>query len=352
MFIKHGGIMKSIYVVNLFFITLLFLVGCSEDQNPTFPNRSAPSELIDSIPYDVLGSGKIVFDRTGPYPGEYECFYVIDIDQQKSWSLNIGLSRHPCLSNDGSKIAFVHSPNYTAGYNIYTMDIYGNGIKRLTNILGLIFRPAWNNNDDLIIFSGGSVNNEFDRIFTIDPNGSTLTEVKSFNYNSGIQSYTPSGRMSISSGNIIAYTVNNGPIGGLCTVNLDGSNFKVLLNAPIGESFESPRFSPDGQSIVFLSISSDQNWEYNHMSICTLDMSTESVKIIFETAIQGKEWSDGSNIYYSIWICWSPDGSKFLFNKPVADFTSYLYVINIDGTELTQVTSLEGVTDRNISWSK
>ena len=134
-------------------------------------------------------------------------------------------------------------------------------------------------------------------------------------------------------------------------MNFDGSKFKVLVYAPINVYFESPRFSPDGRSIVYLSIQKNQNREYETMDICILNLDQDSLDVIYHTEITGKEWSDPST-NNSIWVCWSPDGSKLLFSKPVADFTSYLYAIKRDGSELTQVTTLEGVTDTGVSWSK
>lgn len=343
--------MKAMKMLIIIFISLL-TISCTDDENPLNPSEIELPPLEDEIPYDFLGSGKILFERTGPYPGEYSGFYVIDINQRKSWSLNINYSRNPCFSNDGNKISFVHDSGSKTGYNIHTMDLFGNGIEQLTDILGLVHYPMWNSSDNLLIFWGGGVNNEFDRIFTVTPDGSNLKEIKSFYYNSSIQSFAPSGRMTISNDNKIVYAVNNGPISGLCMINLDGSNFKVLVNAPEGENLESPRLSPDDQSIAYLSITRDNNWEYESMSIRILNITTNNTEEIYKSDIGYKEWSDGSAVSSSIWICWSPDGTKLLFTKPVADFTSYIYLINIDGSQLTQVTTLEGVTDRQISWSK
>ena len=60
-----------------------------------------------------------------------------------------------------------------------------------------------------------------------------------------------------------------------------------------------------------------------------------------------KEWDDPGR-QNSVSVCWSPVGSKLLFNKPEGNFVSHIYVINPDGSDLTKVTTAENVADRSL----
>lgn len=68
-------------------------------------------------------------------------------------------------------------------------------------------------------------------------------------------------------------------------------------------------------------------------------------------ASRSNEWYVQSK-WNNVYLTWSPDGSKLLFNLPEDDFTAHLYFIHADGSNLTQVTFAEGVSDRFVSWGR
>lgn len=59
------------------FTILLSFYGCTENITEPAFNGPALPELADNIPYDVLGSGKIVFQRIGPISNNYEGFIFL-----------------------------------------------------------------------------------------------------------------------------------------------------------------------------------------------------------------------------------------------------------------------------------
>ena len=48
-------------------------------------------------------------------------------------------------------------------------------------------------------------------------------------------------------------------------------------------------------------------------------------------------------------LCWSADGARFVFSVPDGDPQSHIWVVNVNGSELTQVTSAPGVWDFSVS---
>ena len=118
-------------------------------------------------------------------------------------------------------------------------------------------------------------------------------------------------------GGQIAYDSNlPGPNKAVWTADPDGSNAAALTDgsAPTGE----PRWKPDGSQFVV----STGSWPSD---IATMDLSGGNVTPV--TDANGGDTAPK----------WSPDGSQILFQS-TRDGGSYIYVIDADGSNLTQLT--------------
>ena len=132
--------------------------------------------------------------------------------------------------------------------------------------------------------------------------------------------------------------------------NMSGTYIKNNSNTRL----ESPVFSPDGQKIAYiesvLEIPSNNFYDSNvsSMKILISDIKNKTTVSILEQDIT----SGGIWTMHCASLCWSPDGTKLLFCKPEGDNISHIYLINVDGSGLTTVTSADSVSDINISWSR
>jgi TolB protein len=137
-----------------------------------------------------------------------------------------------------------------------------------------------------------------------------------------------------------AFPGSNGRIafeqgGSLATINPDGTGFQTL---PIthGDFFGdyAPRFSPDGRHIAFASYRDGPDPEIYFMRLDGSDL----VRL-----------TDNASVDYA--PEWSPDGTKIVFasdrDLPASDFN--LYVTNVDGTGLSQLT--HSGSNHEPSWS-
>lgn len=343
---------KNIHFIALFFIGWLILtnIACNKETpvEPNIPSLPLPP-LTDTIPYDVLGQGKVVFERIGPFSGRYKGLYVIDIDEQSSWGIDIGLEVSPVVSPDGKKIAtskYSYSSEWSSStwYDIHVMNIDGTNQQNISYIVGQDRTPSWTHDSKQILFhveahpdspkvplyKQSPVANPPDRILIKNFDGLGRVE--------GPFSVSPNGKLVFIKGSDI------------CTMGMDGNNLEVLVPHPDDSSLESPACSPDGQKVAFLSVVRDSTYRSIEIMLIDIDGGNPNSLTILE-AYGGSEWSVLGLYRNVVYICWSPDGSKLLFNKPDGDFVSHLYVINADGSGLIQITSAEGVTDRCVSWS-
>ncbi len=334
-------ILLALIILGLFIICN---IGCNEDtvlqsgnQAPVLP------PMTDAIPYGVLGQGRIAFERIGPIGNNYSGVYVINIDEQTSSIIGSGLFGGVTISPNGEKIAYTtptpySSTNYT--YNdVYIMNISGTNIQNISEIVGSEVYPSWTPDGQKILYSAIEYEPENkSAVYIQSPttNPSDRIQIKTYGYASG-----PSSRLSVSSTNQLVFTLMRN---GIYVMNIDGTNVKKLIS---GTEHYSPVWSPNGSQIAFLSVYQDDS-VYNSMNVMLMnsDGSNPVSLVQLEARGQAGDWA-GVN---SNTICWSPDGTKLLFNKHDGDLISHIYVINADGSSFTQVTFAQGVTDRSLSW--
>jgi TolB protein len=161
----------------------------------------------------------------------------------------------------------------------------------------------------------------------------------------------------------------------ICLMNADGSDQRQLTNNPRANHYY-PSLAPDGQSVVFASNQSGQH------DIFEVDLAGNQKRLTFglgETA--APEISpDGTQIVFTlidkdkrnaVWVMgrtgsnphqlygppeadawdpiWSPDGSQIMFAARVNEAVQ-LFIMNLDGTGLQQVTDMPNLRGRN-DWS-
>ena len=162
----------------------------------------------------------------------------------------------------------------------------------------------------------------------------------------------------------------------ICMVNADGTDYRRLTSADDIRHFY-PSVSPDGQSVVY----SAYNEQTKHYEIYELNISTNEFKeLTFALGdLNAPEISpDGTTIVFTrffidperptTWLInrdgshprevsadramdptWSPDGKQILFASVIDNLTQ-LFIINVDGTGLRQVSHLPDLRGRS-DWS-
>jgi Tol biopolymer transport system component len=311
---------------------ILLNLGCNTNNSVKNPVEPYLPNLTDSIPFDKLGQGKLVFGRDWPFNVG---IYVIDIDHRRTWAIKIDGCHNPMVSPDGRRIAYSGLSDLGI-QDIYITDIDGRSKMHVTDIVGQEFYPSWTFDGKQIIFSSFGVNNTLrEPLYIQSPVPKPVDRVQ-IN-----EDLFVSGRVSASSEGKLAFV----SYGGIWTMNIDGSNLKpVLTVAYPPRQLISPAWSPDGQKIALISLLIDSSYSAISMDIGLISSEGGNPDVLITLPV-----SPQTSVFYS--LCWSPDGSKIAFNRHDSAEETHIYLINRDGTGLTQVTTAEWVMDASLSWS-
>ena len=256
------------------------------------------------------------------------------------------------------RIAFASDRGQPSFFNIYTMNVDGSNVTRLTNIRAIEKSAAWSPDGKRIAF--GSDRDGHYEIYVMNADGSNVVRLTNTPALSRQPTWSPDGKsIAFSSemdGNWEIYIV---PSSGAANVpaNSDASAIVRLTNVSAYDW--EPAWSPDGKSIAFTSNRYGGNQIFrmdtdgSHVRQLTTDdydnsmaaWSPDSQRIAY-ISIRNGTWdiyvmnSDGSNIQrltksnaISRRPAWSPDGRLIVFERE-----GNIYSMNADGSNVTNLT--------------
>jgi Tol biopolymer transport system component len=229
----------------------------------------------------------------------------------------------PVMSPDGTKIAFIRSPEGSVR-DVYVMDAAGGTPTRLTRDGRLVVGITWTADSQDVVFSSNR-EGEF-ALWKVPAAAGAIERVAVGDENS----YSPA----ISrKGNLLAYSHGTGKWD-IVRVDLKSSARKVLTDQLLSsnEQDSAPEFSPDGERIAF------QSWRSGSQEIwiCSADGSNPVQLTSFAGALTGSPR-------------WSPDGRQIAFDSR-PDGHAHIFLIGPDGGVPRALTS-GNYNDVVPSWS-
>lgn len=286
--------------------------------------RAFPTDRRIPAPGSPVENGLIAFSRGGHEPG----LYVID-----PGDADVGrLTSHPSdtdatWSPDGSRIAFVRFDG--DGWGLHVMAADGTEVRRLAPAASLVDAsdtdPAWSPDGTRVAFSRGgreasAETGEAD-IYTVSPDGTDLERLTEGPAIEGAPTWSPDGSR-------IAFVAYDLALGGeppsptrLTIMRTDGTG----LIEPGVEDVEGPAWSPDGSEIAYVDTDAG--------SIMGIRPDGSGQRRIVDAAgLVG-----GAHLVSD--VAWSPDGTKLAFAAGPNDGDTHIYVVNRDGSGVTQLTN-------------
>lgn len=354
------------FLIHLLIFLVVIAIGCKKEHIIVSPEDEGPFKIISrlplpdsNIPYEALGNGKILFERN--YGQSGSDFYIIDVDQRKTKGFTLKSSiTQPKLSPSGNKIvcSLLNSKDLKSAWNIYVMNLDGSNCFPVSKSELNANYPTWNcDGSKIIYYTSGPEGRLY--VQSATENSSDMTELTKFHYDDDpAWEIKPSGGFSISkSGKLVSVSSSEKASGIIGIEPYKGkSGVSVLLSPTTDIAFvspnfraESPVFSPDGSKVAFISIYTNPQ-ESGWISLGIHTMDTNGTYLMSYFGMGGYPPYLTLPRYLS--LCWSPDGTKILFNCPDSEISSHLFVINLDGSGWSQVTNQINAFDTEMSWSK
>ncbi len=352
---KKKSWVPTIIVVSIFCLITSSCERTFEDKDHFKVISLGP--LTDEIPFEELGSGKILFQRVN-YP-DTSGFYIIDVDKRNSYGFTSDSDINwPYISPDGLKIACnLRLSDHNFNYGIYCMNIDGTNCVPVTDSGGG-FCPTWSPDGLKILFYTNNIDGPL-YLLSATENSSDRIEIIKFYYGDDPDWFIdPYGSFSMSPDGQLVCANNGGTkINGILKIepNMGKSGVRVLLPNTITEKAIASVFSPDGTKIAFAVHVIDSLEDQQFICIKSMDPDGTNhtplarVKISNETII----YSLYPRFMSRVSLCWSPDGKKLLFNIPNEQYDDYhLMAVNADGSGLIQVTDEMNASDYYVSWGR
>ena len=224
--------------------------------------------------------------------------------------------RSPALSPDGQSVA------YSALESVVVRNIESGAEFNIRNpIRQHVLFPAWSPDGERLAFSDG-----FDIfIARVDPLNLDIVQITHDGNSNETPSWSPDGEQIAFSSNL---DQNPKGYGNIFAIGTDGRNRIRFTNHPGPEAH--PDWSPDGEHIVFMGHRNKKtSW----------DIYLVNTRTFIESQVTATTDDD-------VEPSWSPDGRKIAFERNRND----VYVVNVDGTGLTNITNMPKQGERSPDW--
>jgi Tol biopolymer transport system component len=220
-------------------------------------------------------------------------------DDQSAWS------------PDGSMIAFISSRD--GNPELYVMNADGSGQRRVTSSPGREYYPTWSPDGKRIAFQSDRTGRA--NVWAVDLDGSDLRRLTTGELLSQRPSWSREGSIAFSSNRAGAFKVY--------VMDGDGENVRRFDPSASHLAELEPSWSPDGSRIAFVALR-DPPVGNTEIYVGTADGTATRV-----TDYWGRDVSPS----------WAPDGRRLAFTRGPSAFRAEVWIVNVDGSGLRQLTS-------------
>lgn len=236
-----------------------------------------------------------------------------------------GRDGDPSWSPDGRTIAF--ESFRSGGSEVWTMNADGTGLTQLTfNGAPEDRGTSWSPDGSRIAyhtteFPAGAGHSSFE-IMTMNADGTDKVRLTNNLFQDSLPSWSPDGTQ-------IAFNSFRDGDHEIYVMNADGTNPTRITNSP-GEDAH-PMWSPDGSQITF------HTRRFGSLDVMVMDADGSNPRLVTTN-------TEDTHEFFPVW---SPDGTMITYTGNTVDTENFdVYVINVDGTGVTQLTFGPGFNGR------
>jgi hypothetical protein len=249
-----------------------------------------PTTLAAALEFDKnakIAFAYFVLGNTGIYTSNL--YEKLTLEQPIGWDSGINTYGSPTWSPDGHSLAFEFYDG--RGTSIYIANQDGTNRRPLTNgLIAALTNPNWSPDNSYIAFTTTT------ELYIIKPNGAGLKKLASLGTLTH-PTWSPDGKW-------IAFLADQEtyyPEAKLYIIDKDGENLRALTG-PIANNHSRISWSPDGQRLVFGSMTAD-----GCRDLSILELSTGAV-----TSLITSPWFEKDPV-------WSADGKYIVFSATNKD---------------------------------
>jgi serine/threonine-protein kinase len=226
---------------------------------------------------------------------------------------------YPQVSPDGTRIVF--QSNRDGDFDIYVMDINGDNLRQLTQNTFNDRLPAWSWDGQHIVYASDTRGDRKHDIYEMNADGSDQRLLYSNGQFNSHPRYSPNGQYIVFTTGAEETSSNTFEISRL---DLDSGEFLQLTNNTWDD--RSPSFSADGNNILYRT--SEGGAARGNAALALMDIDGSNSRILYDGA--GLEWG----------MSFSPDGGliSFTTSSPATE-DDEVYFMLPDGTRIEQVTN-------------
>ena len=266
-------------------------------------------------------SKKIAFysDRNPEGKCKYKIFIMNSDGSNQKQLKNSNCDFRPVFSPDGKKLAF--DSGRDGNHEIYTVNIDGTNLKRLTNSQNYDSSPRWSPDGKRIVYFSGSIQKDYGNsdIFLMNSDGTNKINLTKNERSDTYPMFSPDGKKIV----FTSYRDGNAEI---YVMNSDGSNQMRLTNNLSRD--DNPRWSSDGKQIGF-GTNRDGNYE-----IYVMDIDGKNKKNISKHSSNDVD------------ISWSPNAKKIAFaSKRTGNYEIFLMSYSRKKKEGLSLAQKQKITD-------
>ena len=249
-----------------------------------------------------------------------------DIPQSESFD-----GQTPFWHPDGTKLGFVHTVNDSSGFHKNQVWVYDFETGEREKVLdGPAFNPSWSPDGKWITYQCCVLREVIYKEEVEGDSIMTLTGPDSPNglINTGLARWHPDGQQ-------ILFTIIAGTPRGAALMNPDGTDAHIVVDFAI-----SAGWYQNGEKIAYA------NWDLtrerpNQIQIYTAD--PDGTNEVALTDLKETEFLSGIHI--------SPDNTKIVFTNLDENRQMQIFMMDIDGTNIRQVTNIQARTIGAPQWS-
>ena len=277
--------MKTLFTLAALLMGLLGCGSSSDGATNPFPLPVVPA--LESVPYALLGSGKVAFERIGG-TGGYGAIYVIDATAMSSAHVfDNTVTWGPALSPDGLRLAYTAYSGGNTLYDIYVANIDATGVQHVTHFPQQETPPTWTPDGAKIVVAAGAASGFIYDVYSQSAieNPGDVTQLTHFAAGPGgalncpiiIDNEAP---VAISSQGMLAFACFFGEIDVLSpSGTLSASYVPSRNDRRHWPNVFAPVWSPDGTRIAFIETTADSVTNYRLVGLSVKVMNADGTNV-------------------------------------------------------------------------